>query len=596
MKWLVKKNFIVKVLSIILIIQVLPIKSLEDIEASSSIHTLVLRQNSTTFTHNGQALKAVQPVTLKNGVTYAPLSSLAKVYQFNISFDPNTKESIVKNDALEIRFKANTSTIRVNGRTVQSSGELFTQQGYLMVPVRTWAELTRSTFAVTKDSITFKWKDSYLAPNTAPIAAFKTDKQEYRLGEPIRYTDQSYDDEDQIVRRTWKGNEPAFFKPGDYTIHLEVEDRHGLKNSVRHTITVTDVQLHSEEEFYRLFTPVGDKFPIAGPSVLEFEPIAYTVHPENVTFVRSNSPEHLNGEEGIAYQDTLSGLIRFNTHNQNLANQNMRIHLIATNPHRTSALVDIRAFGQGGPTTFVSTSGKTAVSRYLTSWMNSRKHSTIRIQAGQSKIIVPEVNESLLRSGLTMTTYTDVYTNKELTFSIVVTAADTDPIEVLSELKSLKRDGKHIRGTFHGANRTLEVVEVESVGYAPQRLVIGDTEFDEIVQGVDRITGSRELNRGNQGILYTTKLQVAPHTLVALNARGGHYAGAFLVNGQVVHATDTSILRNQHEAGVLYRTGFYEETVELSFVLASGSNLPLHVLFLPVYEKQMDEEPVNEEL
>ncbi|MFC7677904.1 hypothetical protein [Paenibacillus sp. GCM10028914] len=74
--------------------------------------------------------------------------------------------------------------------------------------------------------------------------------------------------------------------------------------------------------------------------------------------------------------------------------------------------------------------------------------------------------------------------------------------------------------------------------------------------------------------------------MVALNARGGHYAGAFLVNEKAVQMTEGSILKDQSEAGMLYRTGSRAETVTFQFVPASGSNLAVNMLFLPLPERQ----------
>jgi hypothetical protein len=85
-------------------------------------------------------------------------------------------------------------------------------------------------------------------------------------------------------------------------------------------------------------------------------------------------------------------------------------------------------------------------------------------------------------------------------------------------------------------------------------------------------------------VLYRLKLEVAPRTLISLNARGGHYTGAFVVNGRVVEVTKGSILKNQEEACVLYRTGNRAETVEIVFTPASGSNLPIALLFEPLPE------------
>jgi hypothetical protein len=100
------------------------------------------------------------------------------------------------------------------------------------------------------------------------------------------------------------------------------------------------------------------------------------------------------------------------------------------------------------------------------------------------------------------------------------------------------------------------------------------------------MTGNLEINTGNFGVLYQMKLtHVAPRTLISLNPRGGYYMGAFLVNGKLVTLpTSSPILADSNEAGVLYRTGDTEETVDIVFMIAPGGNLPLNMLFTPLPE------------
>ena len=117
--------------------------------------------------------------------------------------------------------------------------------------------------------------------------------------------------------------------------------------------------------------------------------------------------------------------------------------------------------------------------------------------------------------------------------------------------------------------------------------MLGDGKVDANLDGIDDGTGRLEYNLGNFGVLYKMKVRVAPNTLVALNARGGHYTGGFIVNGKLVEVTKGSVLKNPDEACVLYRTGPYAETVEIEFTLASGSNLPIAMLFEPLPERRI---------
>ncbi|WP_028544456.1 stalk domain-containing protein [Paenibacillus taiwanensis] len=547
-----------------------------------SRNVLVMTDKSSQMVHNGERVQAAQAITIRGGVAYAPLKSLAAQYNYTLTYDAVAKQSTAKSGSQTFQFKPNSKSIVVNGKSVTAAGTIFNYKGSLMVPLKNWAQLTNSTLKGVGKSYTLEWAVSEVVKYKAPVAQFQTDKEEYRKGEHIRYEDMSYDEQSEIVKRTWKGKQPAFFEAGIHEVSLEVQNKHGLKHTVTKFVRITDDLLYNQADYAMLYAPQGGKIPVAGGEVLNYTPVPYHVVTSPMTFVRSNSPEHLLGDEGIAYRDVLSGKFRINIHNQNRSQQDLTVYLLATNRNQTDANLTLDAFGMGGPTQYVSTSGKVAVSRYLGSYAKGEQVNAMKVPAGKTVVVLPDISKAPIKPGLTMTSYSDISTDAELEFSVVILDPTKDPLKALPQLSMMDRDGKHVRGTFSEGNRTVEVQGLH--GEKPERLIIGDNASDIFVDGVDRVTGIDEINIGNTGVLYNMEVEVAPRTIVALNARGGHYAGAFLVNGQVINMTEDSILLNPDEAGVLYRTGNQSEKVKFTFVLASGSNLPLHMLFLPMPE------------
>ncbi|MDU5950609.1 MAG: copper amine oxidase N-terminal domain-containing protein, partial [Paenibacillus macerans] len=136
----------------------------------------------------------------------------------------------------------------------------------------------------------------------------------------------------------------------------------------------------------------------------------------------------------------------------------------------------------------------------------------------------------------------------------------------------------HNRGTYMESTRIIEVTDL--IGTTPSRLAIGDNVSDPFQVGADGITQAYKTNAGNFGMLYKIKLhRVAPNTLVTFNPRGGKYMGVIMVNGSVVQLANGSSLSAPSENGVLFRTEDQEQTVELLFTAAPGSNLPFNILF-----------------
>lgn len=554
-------------------------------DTSSQLHTLVLQQSSTTIEYNGQLSTAVQPVTYTKGANFIPLSTVAKLYGFTVSYDAETKESVVTKGDMELRFVAGTSRYTINGEERFAASDLFTQQGSMMVPIRTWSDITGSRFEVSGTTYALSWRTEVKAPEVQlpPVAQFSTNKTAYKMGELIEYYNESYDDNGTIVKTEWVGQQRAFFRPGFVKVTLNVTNNYGLTSSYTKELRITEEQLHSEDEFNLLYTPAGDKFPFSGASVLRMENVPYTIQSSPMQLIRSNSPEYFL-EEGIAYQDSLAGTFRINIHNGNRSGKALTIYLVATNNQSYPVAYNINAFGKGGPTTYVSTSGKNAVARFLDDMAHGTPRSQVILQPGESVIVLPEVADTPLKPNLIMTSYTEIHTTDELQFTVAAVDAQAHPnqtiFELLPQLPKLDRDGRHVRGTFQDADRSLMIND--TLGYKAQRVAIGDQKVDTFLEGMDSMLGLAETNKGNTGVRYNIEVRVAPNTLIGLNARGGHYAGALLVNDTVVQAVEKSILKDPNELGVLYRTGNTEETVKLTLIVASGSNLPLSLLFIPI--------------
>lgn len=616
---------------------------------------LILTVNTNVMVHNGKIWKSAQPLTAVKGISFVALSGIAQRYGYTLTYDSAKKESIATSSSHVIRFKLGSAVAYMDNKPVQASAAAYVSNNSLMIPLRTWAQLTESSLNVTGSKITLSWNvvklptanfevqpkeiyagETYVtyvdqstnpsnlpfvderwegkmdifpdpgtytvtrqvqdatglwsepfsvtvevkAPNQPPVADFSTDKQQYRIGEDVSYIDLSYDDENAIVRRTWSGNDKVFFEPGDKTVSLEVEDRHGLTHTVTKTITVTSEVLYTRDEYSRLFTEIGDKFAIDGASVLKIPALPYTIQNEDAQLVRSNSPETLL-QEGIAYDAQITGQVRFMIHNLNKIGYPVKMYLVATNHNSTPVNVSTSSFGMGGPDPYVVNTGKLSTVRYLNSLAANPTPKWKSIRPGKSEIIMDDISKVSLKQNDVLSAYGDVFSDQELEYRVVVVQAGKDPIAALPTLSVMERNDVHVRGTFNNANRTIEIDD--TVGVEPQRITLGDRTMDTYLNGIDETSGQLELNLGNFGVLYRLKLpHVAPHTLIALNARGGYYTGAFMVNGRIVTVTNSSILKDNTEVAVLYRTGDTEESLDIVFTLAAGSNLPLAMMFLPL--------------
>ncbi|REE70664.1 copper amine oxidase-like protein [Paenibacillus taihuensis] len=563
-------------------------------------HSLKFKLNSTIANVDGNNVKLTGAPYVLNGSLMMPLRSWGKVTGSMVAVSGKTItlswNAVVQPQKPSADFEVQPAEIYAGETTVNYIDRSYNPADAPFIDER-W-EGRRDVFEepgryiITRQvrDVNGYWSDPYSvtitvkAPNQPPAASFTTDKLTYRIGEDVQYIDLSTDDENSIIRRTWTGNDKVFFEPGEKQITLEVEDRHGLIHSVTKTITVTDEVLYTKDEYYRLFTPVGEKMPIDSGAMLKMTSLPYTFHSEEAQMVRSNSPETLL-QEGIVYETQLSGQVRFLFHNVNQIGYPVKMYLLATNNNRSPVNISTGSIGTGGPDPYVENTAKMSTIRYLQSLILNPSPRWMTIKPGETKEVLPELSKTPMKMKDVLTTYADLYADQELQFKIVVVASNKNVFTELPYLTQMPRDGKHVRGTFYKSDRSIEMSDI--LGDTEEYIKLGDRTMDTYLDGIDDTTGALEYNVGNFGVLYKLSLpHVAPHTLIALNARGGYYTGAFMVNGQVVPVTKSSILKDNREAAVLYRTGDSEESVEIVFTLAAGSNLPLAMMFLPLPEKR----------
>lgn len=614
---------------------------------------LILHMNSTLMEQDGQTYNSSQPMIVKDGVSYVSIRSLVDRVGYEIAYDSKTKETIIKYGEDELRFKTDSKTYRVNGKSMTMKGASYQDNNVFMVPLTSITQALNISYKVegkkvimqlsTKPVASFtvlnerivagettvlyqtesssprgvqivnerwegrqdifeaagtytvsysvqdangEWSDPYtrtivvVNPNIPPVAEFKTDKEEYKMGEPITITDLSYDEEDAIVDRQWMNNYPAFFTPGPVTIQLIVTDQHGASSMVEHTINITTETLYTQDEFYKLFTPVGSNFMINGGEALGYERLTYTYSTEPYTLFKDNGPEPVSSE-GVLYRDTITGLTRFMTHHVNKTEEKAKIYLIAKNNNEVPANLEIITSGMAGPDIYAEITGTKSVARYFENYQNDSKKKTIVLAPGESTIIFEDMNKLALKPEETISFLGDLYSDSPIEYTSVFVKDGQDPLEVVDTLPVLDPIQSVMRGTFTDSTRIFE--HLDTIGGGKNyRLSLTDNTADPFQIGMDTTLGISSVNAGNYGVIYKIKLRVAPRTLITFNPRGGLYMGAALVNGNLVSFSHTGKDNISGQTSVLHRTGDSEEIVDIWTTPSAGSNLPFSILFMPL--------------
>jgi len=556
---------------------------------------LRFKTNSNVYRVDGVSTKMKGPAYQQKNVFMVPLTSITQALNIPYTVDqPNKRVILTLSSKPVAAFTVSPKDIFAGETTVTYTTQTKVADGREIVDERwegkedVFQEPGQHTITHYVQDSSGQWSEPYtvtvnvLKPNEPPVANFTTDKEEYKMGEKVTITDLSTDDEDAIVSREWLNGRKAFFTPGPVTIRLIVTDKHGATSEFQKTINITNETLYTEDQFNKLFTDVGDKFTFDGSQVPSWKNLQYQISSEASTLIRSNSPETVY-QEGILYRETGLGATRFMIHHVNSTGKNMKLYVIATNTYTDApAQLTFENFGMGGPNPYPTLTGKVSTERYFQTMQNQSACQVVTLAPGESKVIMPDISKIKMKQGDTISVLSDAFSDLPIQYTFIMIDENKDPLKTLPFLTNLERD-VHNRGTYPDSTRLIRYDDV--VGDTPSRLVLGDDNQDPNLRGLDGIYGTEASNAGNFGVLYKITLsRVAPHTLITLNPRGGLYTGVVLVNGQPVQVAKNVSVNAPHEASVLYRTGNGEENVEIWYTAASGSNLPINLLFTPLPE------------
>lgn len=334
------------------------------------------------------------------------------------------------------------------------------------------------------------------------------------------------------------------------------------------------------QQYDSLMGEPGSTFKVNARSILDMPTISYGIATSSQNLLFSNNPETIT-KLGIVYQSKVNGKFRFVYHHYNRFGKNVTVHLLVTNNNLLPVSVHTASFGSGGPSSSVALVGKMASVRYMTAKLHPSTSRTTNVKPQQTIELTMPWSKLVIRNNQAISGYIDLITNRSVTVTMLVRQQSSEPIKPLASYPIVQREPFHIRGTFTKAHRTIAIGNV--IGRTAQRLMIGDRNYDSFIIGTDQLSKSLTVNKGNFGVSYQVKLaHVAPNTVLLFNARGGLYTGALIVNKRVIHLPTTGHLTSSSLACVLYRTGAKEEQVDIEFIPALGSNLPVALVAMPL--------------
>ncbi|MDF2835169.1 MAG: copper amine oxidase protein [Paenibacillus sp.] len=537
---------------------------------------------------NGEQVQLDAPATIKNGRTFVPVKFLGDAFGMKVEWQEQTRTILMETPSHEILLSSDNKTAWVNGIQYPFDDVAMIKNNRLMVKLTWLSDYMGATYTYNHelrrvDVLYVNKPQGNYDPdqnNSKPVAKFSFGKTSYRIGEPIKYVNLSYDPDAEGVRMEWEGNEEVFFEAGTYPVTLTVTDGKGNKSKpyTRHLVIEDEVYL-SEAEYPVYTKPIGGYIPTDWKTLydhyLNLKDLGKTVaEDKSRTLLLSDSPETFT-ETGILYQDSINGKGRLYADHLNGTGNKVGFAILATNT--TDKPVKIRTTNKGEvyPSIYAHLIGSEAMVDFLA---DDAKLETMTVPPGET-YIYKQFPDFYPGQGVNL--MYDVETDGEVQFTFAT--ADLVSKDMLAMTK-LPFNG-HIRGTFQIAGFDWKVDVSQDGLKKPTKLVIGDGKIDPFQMGYDPQRGEEATLWGNYGTVYRIHSDKPRKMAIMILAKGGAFKGPFKINGELVKVPASGVLTAFDGMIMLHKTTGKEESLDIEFSPPAGSAFPINLIFYPLDDR-----------
>ncbi|OXM85004.1 copper amine oxidase N-terminal domain-containing protein [Paenibacillus rigui] len=556
--------------------------------ASTSTYILLYVDKTDAFL-NGQQVKLESPATIIKDKMYVPAKFLGDAMGLKVEWNDKTRQVEMNTPGYNIILDSDRKQVWINGVMEPfDSAAAISPEGKLMVKL-TWladymgARYTYNDELRRVEVIHTQLPNGIYIPNTGnskPVAKFSFAKDTYRIGEPVKYVDLSYDpDAEGIARAEWTNKEEAFFQPGKYNVTLTVWDAHGNKSETySRVITISNETYLSAIEYPIYMKPVGG-FIKTDWSTLWGNFWKLPELPKTVTedssrkLLVSDSPEEFT-EKGILYQDTVNGKGRLYADHVNGTKEKVNLAILAKNTTDKPVTIKTTNKGEVWPSVYANLIGNEASVEFL---MNDPQNGSMVIPP-KTTLIYSQMPEFYPSQGVNL--FYDVETDGEIQFSFVATS---EVNQNSLNLPLLPFTG-HVRGSFQVSQVNWNIDA--SSFTTPSRLIIGDGKSDPFQPGYDPMRKENVKNEGNYGMVYKIHADKPRKMAVMIMPYGGIFKGPFKINGEIRLVPESGVLTAFDGMQILAKTTGKEDSLDIEFTPPAGSAFPIDLIFYPLDDKE----------
>ncbi|MFD0696506.1 copper amine oxidase N-terminal domain-containing protein [Paenibacillus sp. GCM10027628] len=583
-----RKEFSVLLAFLVFLASTLAAPAAHAVSASSSLILLYI-DKSDAFVNQDQ-IQLDSPATIINGSTFVPAKFLGDTMKFKVEWNDATRTIQMAPPGYNIVLDVDHKTVTTNGVDTPFDTVAAIVNGKLLVKLTWLADYMGAKYTYNEELrrveiVSLPTPEGIYIDqdsNSRPVAKFTTAKPTYRLGEPVKYIDLSYDpDAEGIASYEWVGNKEAFFKPGKYPVSLKVSDRHGhVSQLFQSFVTVTDEPYLSEVEYPIYMKPVGGFIKSDWGTIWSHFNQMPAI-PKKVTEVNdrkllvSDSPEEFT-EKGILYQDTINGKARLYADHVNGTKQKMTMAIFATNNSDKPVTIQTTNKGEVYPSVYANLIGSEASVDFL---LNNVYDQKLTVPPHQTYVYA-KLPDFYPGQGVNL--FYDVETDGELQMSFGVTDQRLTPTTA-QELPLLAFTG-HVRGSFPVSELKWDI---DASSFTKTSvLTIGDNKSDPFVKGYDVMRKQNVEDSGNYGVVYKIHANKPRKMALMIMAKGGVFKGPFKINGEIIPVPASGVITAFDGMEVLARTTGTEDALDIEFTPPAGSAFPIDLIFYPLDEKK----------
>jgi PKD repeat protein len=538
---------------------------------------------------NNQQVTLDAPATILKDKTFVPAKFLGDAMGLKVEWNETTRDITMVTPGYSIILNADKKSVWING-LLQPFDDVaaISPTGRLMIKLTWLADYMGARYTYNDE---LRRVDVYYSKppagvyndktnNSKPIAKFTFAKQTYRVGEPIKYVDLSYDpDSEWMDRYEWEGKQEAFFQAGTYPVSLTVWDPKGNKSEkYTRNIVVEDKVYLSALEYPMYMKPPGTYIPTDWSTLWgnfwDIPELPRTItEDKSRTLLVSDSPEEFT-EKGILYQDTINGKGRLYADHINGTKEKLTLAILATNMKDKPVTITTTNKGEVWPSVYANLIGNEATVDFL---MADPLKETLTVPPKMT-FIYKQFPDFYPGQGVNL--FYDLETDGELQFSFVATDAVTQT--TLATLPKLPYNG-HVRGTYPVSEMRWDIDA--SSFTTPSKLIIGDGKTDTFKPGTDPQSPQRGkivYNEGNYGVVYNIHADNPRKMAILLLAKGGVFKGPFKINGDIRLVPQSGVLTAFDGMQLLARTTGSENSLDIQFSPPAGSAFPIELIFYPL--------------